>query len=108
MKIYVQRGDVMDVVAPSGGVVSGGTYVIGDWTGVAQTTQAEGELVALVLVGVVQVDKATGQSWAQGAKLYWDNTAKNYTTTATANMLAGRVAKAAQAGDVTGRIRLNN
>lgn len=44
-------------------------------------------------------DKATGEAWAVGAKIYWDNTAKKFTTTATSNTLCGYALGAALAAD---------
>lgn len=38
--------------------------------------------------------KTTGQAWAQGVKLYWDDTNKKWTTTSSGNTL-GAYAKAA-------------
>ena len=44
---------------------------------------------------------------AQGDKAYWDNTAKEVTTTSTANTLIGVFIVAALNGDATVNVRLN-
>lgn len=55
-----------------------------------------------------EAPKATGQAWAPGAKLYWDAVASNFTTTATANTLCGRVGAAAASADTTGTVLFNS
>ncbi len=57
-------------------------------------------------VECVEVDKATGQAWLGGAKIYWDDTAKDFTTTVGSNTLAGRAVQPAATGDVRGQIQL--
>lgn len=57
--------------------------------------------------GVIQAPKATGQAWVPMALLYWDDTAKNFTTTSTSNTLAGRVHEAAASGDTEGFVDLD-
>lgn len=44
-------------------------------------------------------DKATGEAWAVGAAIYWDDTAKKFTTTATDNTLCGYALETALAAD---------
>ena len=61
------------------------------------------------LVGVFDLKKVASQAWAAGDKVYWDNTNKEATKTATANTLIGVATEAVAggAGDVIGRVRLN-
>lgn len=106
MTNYIQEGEVLEAVAPSGGVVSGTAYLFGVMVGVACVSAAVGESFSLALEGVFELPKATGQAWSLGAKLYWDDTAKNFTTTSSGNTAAGNVAKAALSGDTTGQVRL--
>lgn len=108
MKNFVQEGNVLNFTAPSGGVTSGLGYKIGDTFGVAQFTAAENVVATFVVSGVVSLPKAATITPAQGVKLYWDNTAKNVTTTATANTLIGVHASpvAAGASDATIPVRL--
>lgn len=57
---------------------------------------------------VTGVAKATGQAWSVGALLYWDNTAKNLTTTVGSNTKAGYCLEAALSGDtVSGKVLLD-
>jgi predicted RecA/RadA family phage recombinase len=104
---YIQPGNVLPLTAPSGGVTSGLCYLIGTLVVVAQDTQAVGVTFQGKVTGVFTLPKATGQTWAEGAKLYWDNTAKNFTTTSTSNTLAGVAVAAALSGDTTGSVRLD-
>lgn len=106
MNNYVQDGNVMQFTAPSGGVVAGSVYKIGQLVGVAAETVAQDLPFAFVVTGVVSgVPKATSQSWTEGAVVYWNGTA--FTTTASSNTLAGVAAAAAGSSDTTGTVRLN-
>lgn len=105
MKNYVQPGESLDLTAPSGGVVSGTMYKIGSILCVAAASVAAGLKFAGYRVGVFDLPKASG-AVTEGATLYWDDTAKNLTTTATANTKAGYAAAAAASGDATVRICL--
>lgn len=57
---------------------------------------------------IADADKATGEAWTMGAKLYWDDTAKKFTTTATANTLCGYAAAPAASADTTGSVDFNS
>jgi predicted RecA/RadA family phage recombinase len=102
MKNYVQEGDVLTLTAPTGGVVSGKAYLIGSMLVVAVASASAGAPFEGNLEGVHTLDKASGQAWTEGAKLYWDNTA----TTATSNTFCGFAAVAAQTADTTGKVLL--
>lgn len=105
MKNYVQDGDVVTLTAPYA-VASGGGALVGSAFGVAANTVANGADGEFCLNGVFDLPKATG-AVTQGAKIYWDNTAKVVTTTATSNTLIGVAIAAAASGDATVRVRLN-
>lgn len=109
MKNFVQPGDVLTAIAPSGGVVSGNVYLIGAALGVAATTAAAGQEFEFKVNGVFDVPKAASQAWTLFALVYWDDTAKNFTTTSSGNTKAGIAVKAVGngAGETTGRVRLN-
>ncbi|QJP14680.1 DUF2190 family protein [Starkeya sp. ORNL1] len=106
MKTYLGKGDTVDLTAPSGGVVSGVAYLLGVLVAVANVTAAQGVTVAFSRSGVFTLPKATGQTWTEGAVLYWDNTAKNFTTTASSNTKAGVALAAAASGDTSGKVLL--
>jgi predicted RecA/RadA family phage recombinase len=107
MKNYVEPGEVLQLTAPAGGVVSGTAYLIGALVVVATVTAAAtAKFSAFVGPGVVELPKATG-ALTEGQKIYWDNTAKNVTGTLTANTLIGVVALPAASGDATAWVRLD-
>jgi predicted RecA/RadA family phage recombinase len=106
-KNYIQEGDVLTLIAPYT-VVSGAGLLVGSIFGVAVTDAASGASVEAGIEGVYELAKASG-AWTQGVLLYWDNSAKNVTTSAAAgaNKLIGTAAQAQQSGDTVGRVLLN-
>ncbi|MDF2140853.1 DUF2190 family protein [Paenirhodobacter sp. CAU 1674] len=106
MKNYVQGGDLIAVTAAAA-VASGAGVKIGSLFGVAQNTAAIGDSLVLVTTGVIDLAKAGSEAWTVGADIYWDDTAKVATTTATDNTKVGVAVAAAGAADATGRLRLN-
>lgn len=98
---------IIDLTAPAGGVVAGSVYLIGSLLVVANVSADAGDTFAAVRYGLYDnMAKATGSAWTEGAKLYWDDTNKRFTTTATANTLAGVAAAAATAGATSGSVLL--
>lgn len=107
MKNYVQPGVNLTLAAPYDRVAGTGV-LIGAIFGVALNDVASGEPGVFVTDGVFDLAKAGSQAWTVGAKVYWDDTNKVCTTTATDNTLIG-VAVAAVgsgAGETTGRVKL--
>lgn len=107
MKTYVQPGEVVTLTAPTGGVVSGTPYRIGSLVVIAAASAAEGARFSAHVTGVFRVPKAAGAAWTEGEKLYWDDTAKAFTPSATGNTLAGVAVMAAAEGATSGAIRLD-
>jgi len=107
MKNYIKAGGSLSFVAPVGGVVSGGAYLIQALLVVAITSAEAGAEFEGQLVGVVELPKATGVSGAIGQKAYWDNTAKNITTTSSGNTLVGVFAKANVSADTVVAVLLD-
>lgn len=103
---YIQPGEVLPVVAPSGGMTTGLPYLFVNLVGISLNTVLVGATGELALTGIWSVAKVTGAAWVLGDLLYWDNTAKNFTKTATSNTLAGYAAEAATSGATTGKILL--
>ena len=106
MKIYDSPGDIQKLVAPGGGVVSGGVYKIGQIVCVAGADAAAADEFEGKIRGIFVLAKASG-AWTQGALLYWDNSAHNFTTTSGGNRLVGHATKAAGASDTTGYVYLD-
>ncbi len=106
MRNYVQIGDLIPVTAPAA-VVSGQGLLVGALFGVCTKAAASGELVTIQTLGVVDLPKAASITPAQGTLVYWDDTAKNVTSTASSNTKIGVVTVVPAAGDATIRVRLS-
>lgn len=107
MKNYIKSGDTLTLTAPVGGVVSGTAYLIGTMLVIATTTAAAGEQFEGRTVGVYEVPKVSAQAWTVGARIYWDDSAKLFTTVLTSNTLVGVAVAVAANPSATGRVRLN-
>jgi len=105
MRNFVQPGDTISVTAPYA-VASGGGALVGSIFGIATNAAANAAPVELKRTGVFDVAKATGETWTQGAKVYWNNSTKVLTTTSAGNTLVGVAARAQGSGDTTGRALL--
>ena len=108
MKNYIQPGHTITLTAPAA-VTSGAGMLVGAIFGIAAHDAASGESVEALTVGVIDINKVGSQAWAVGDKVYWDNTNKRTTKTATDNTLIGvaLVIVGGGADDTTGRVRLN-
>lgn len=112
MKTYEQEGEFLTLTTPGGGVTKGSAYKVGSLIVLAQKTIASGDAAtenkfAAMVTGVAQVAKATGATWSEGQKLYWDDSAKKFTPTSSSNTLCGVAVAAATSGATTGLIRLD-
>jgi predicted RecA/RadA family phage recombinase len=106
MKNKVQSGKVVTVSAPYA-VSSGQGVQVGSLFGVASCDAANGAFVEIDRTGVFDITALTADTGAQGAKVYWDNTARRLTTTATSNTLVGCLTSAKGGSDVTARVLLD-
>lgn len=108
MKNYVQPGNTITLTAPYA-VASGDGLLVGSVFGVAAGDAANAETVEAALVGVFDLKKVASQAWVVGDKIYWDNTAKVATKTASGNTAIGVAVEAVGGGasDTIGRVRLN-
>jgi predicted RecA/RadA family phage recombinase len=105
----VQTGDYMTFTAPSGGVVTSLGYLIGSLFVIATVTAAQTEPFVGKTTGVISYTKPGSEAWAEGVKIYWDNSAKKMTTTSSGNTLVGVAAQVvgSGAGETTGKVRLD-
>lgn len=106
MKNFVQPGDVLTVAAPYT-VASGDGLQVGQIFGVAGIAAANGVDVEAQLVGVFDLTALTTDVAAVGVRLYWDNTNKRLTVTASTHLQVGVATKAKINGDTTARVRLH-
>jgi len=105
MKNYVQSGAVLTVAAPAS-VLSGAGVLVGSLFGVACGDALSGAEVEIQTEGVFDLPKATGAAWTVGQRLYWDDTAKVLTGTASTNKLVAVAVAAADSAAAVGRARL--
>lgn len=108
MQNYVQDGHALDLVAPYD-VASGGGFKVGQFIAIAAVDAVSGATLAGYVEGVYDVlaeGAGSGQVWAAGDLIYWDNTAKQFTKTSTSNTKAGYAVSAKLTAGVLGRLRL--
>jgi predicted RecA/RadA family phage recombinase len=106
MKNKVQKGGAITVIAPYA-VTSGQGVLVGALFGVASCDAANGAQVEIERAGVFDITALTTDTGAQGVKMYWDNTNRRLTTTATNNTLVGALTVAKTASDTTARVLLD-
>lgn len=106
MKNFVQPGETLTVTAPAGGAASGDPVLIGALFGVAAFSAAEGRQLEIVTEGVFDLPKEAGQAFAIGDKLYFDDTTKLLTSTATGNPWVATAVAEALASAATARALL--
>lgn len=105
MKNFVQQGNNITAVAPSGGVQSGDPVLIGKLFGVAAVNGLEGDLVELAVTGVFALPK-TSPALATGAIAYVTGSG-SISGTASGNTRIGIVVSDAAENEATVRIRLD-
>lgn len=106
MKNFIQDGDVLTLAAPYDRL-SGEGALIGSIFGVAAVDVLSTKNGQFKTKGVFSLKKTSAQAWTQGAKIYWDNTAKEATNVATGNTPIGVATEAAANPSATGKVRLN-
>lgn len=102
---YVQKGDSIDY-RPTEAVAAGDVIVIADLVGIARLDIAGGTLGSLAVVGVFDIEKASGAIPA-GSTLYWDAGAKKATLVSGSNHYLGKAIAASRSGDEAVRVLLN-
>jgi predicted RecA/RadA family phage recombinase len=107
MKNFIQRGVMITVTAPSGGVTSGQGVLLGNLFGIAAKTAAEGDSVQIATVGVYELPKLVSAVIAAGARIAWDDTAKQVVLPGTGMVPIGIATLAAGNGIATVRVRLD-
>lgn len=106
---FIQPGETLVFTAPTGGVTKGVPVLIGALVVIPLETVAQTLPFQAAISGVHSVPKVGSQAWAEGAVVYLDNTAHNFTTVTTSNTRAGCAVEAvgSGAGETTGKVRLN-
>lgn len=107
MKNYIQNGHVITVAAPTGGIASGEGLIVGSIFGVAAYSAADGEPVELATTGVYKLPKATAAVLTVGARVAWDDTAKNINVPGAGRFPGGVATEAAGNGISSVAVRLD-
>lgn len=80
MKNFNKSDENISLVAPSGGVVGGDLYVIGQLAGIVHGSVVEGDTFVLELEGIYTVPKKSADSIAIGDLVYYDTGLEAVTT----------------------------
>lgn len=107
MKNHIQKGDIITVPAPAGGIASGEGAIIGNIFGVAAYAAAVGDPVELATTGVYQLPKANAAVLTVGARVAWNNTAKNINVPGAGRFPVGVATEAAGNGITSVAVRLD-
>lgn len=107
MRNYIQPGDSLAVAVPyAAGVSSGDGVLVGALFGVAAVDGAQNAVIECQTKGVFDLAKEPALAITAGARVFWDNTNRRITTSATGNFAVGIAAQAALAADATVRVVL--
>jgi len=107
MKNFIQHGHYLSVPAPAGGALTGEGLLSGNIFGVVAHSAGPGELLELALVGVYNLPKPTAAVLAVGARVAWDNTAKNINMPGAGRYPVGVATEAAGNGTTSVAVRLD-
>uniref|UniRef100_UPI00404834B0 DUF2190 family protein n=1 Tax=Yoonia sp. TaxID=2212373 RepID=UPI00404834B0 len=107
MQNYIQNGHIVRVTTPAGGIASGDPLIVGSIFGVAAYSSAEGDPVELSTTGVFQLPKSSAAVLIVGARVAWDNTAKEMNTPAAGRFPIGVAVEAAGNGVTSVVVRLD-
>ncbi|MFN3614848.1 MAG: DUF2190 family protein [Rubrimonas sp.] len=107
MKTYIQNGHVITVPTPAGGIASGDGLIVGNIFGIAAYSAAEGDPLELATTGVYKLPKASAAMFAVGARVAWDNTAKQVNTPGAGRFPIGVAVEAAGTGVTSVAVRLD-
>jgi predicted RecA/RadA family phage recombinase len=108
MRNFVQPGDSLAIAVPyAAGVTAGQGVLVGALFGVAAVDGAQNAIIEAQTQGVFDITKEPALAITAGARVFWDNTNRRITTTATSNFQVGIATLAALAADTAVRVWLN-
>ena len=107
MKTYIQNGLVITVPTPAGGIASGEGMIVGNIFGIAAYSAVEGDPLELATTGVYKLPKVTAAVLTVGARVAWDNTAKNINVPGAGRFPVGTATEAAGNGITSIAVRLD-
>ena len=108
MKTFVQPGLSVPLPVPYT-VTAGQGALVGALFGVVAVDALSGVTAEVVVNGVFDITKEPALAIVVGARVFWDNTNRRVTTTATAtaNVAIGHAVVAAASADTIARVRLS-
>ncbi len=107
MRNFVQPGDSIAMAVPyAAGVTAGQGMLVGALFGVAAVDGAQNDVIEAATDGVFDLAKEPALAITAGSRVFWDNTNRRITTTATNNYHVGIATLAALAADATVRVLL--
>lgn len=107
MKIFIQPGNSLDLIAPAGGVVSGTPLLIGESIlAVPVASKAATEIFAGQVEGVFLLPKLTADVMAAGVKVNFNDTNNEFQNATTDLDDSATVVEAAGNGDTTVKVKL--
>ena len=104
--VFYQDGKRIDIVQ-SANIESGDIVLIGELIGVQTNQIQKDEKGSVAVSGVFQVVKKSADTFTAGQKVYWDNTLKQATSTASGNTLMGITVAQAGASDIIVFVKIN-
>jgi predicted RecA/RadA family phage recombinase len=108
MRNFIQPGNSLAIAVPyASGVTAGQGVLVGALFGVAATDGAQNATIEVQTQGVFDITKQPSLAITAGARVFWDDTNRRITTTATGNFQVGIATQAALAADTTVRMWLN-
>jgi predicted RecA/RadA family phage recombinase len=107
MKTYIQNGHFITVTTPAGGIAAGDGLIVGSIFGIAAYSSTEGDTLELATKGVYKLPKATSAVLTVGARVAWDNTAKEVNTPGAGRFPIGIATEAAGNGITSVAVRLD-
>jgi predicted RecA/RadA family phage recombinase len=107
MRNFIQPGVNVTVTAPYA-LTSGQGCQVGDLFGVAVTDALISTPVEITTQGVFELNKLATDVVTAGAIIYWDNTNRRCTVTASTNRKIGQAVAAAGSGVGIVQVRLSN
>jgi len=108
MRNFIQPGNSLAIAVPyTGGVLAGQGVLVGALFGVAATDGVQNATIEAQTQGVFDLTKEPALAITAGARVFWDNTNRRITTTATSNFQVGIATQAALAADTAVRVWLN-
>jgi len=105
--VYIQKGEILDYYNAGSALTAGTVVVIGNHVGVCATDIGALETGAVFVSGVFEMATVTNASFAIGDVLYWDDSAKNLTKTASSHKVAGMCASVKETAGAKALVKLN-